>query len=331
MNHILERLPILILEPHARCNCRCVMCDIWKTTEQREIPAEELARHLGDFERLGVEWVVFSGGEALMHTDLFRLADLLHERRIRTTVLSSGLLLERYAAQTVQHIGDVIVSLDGPPGVHDQIRGIPGAFEKLARGVKAIQQLAPEYSISARCTVQALNAPHLPAVVDAARRLGLASISFLAADLTSTAFNRPEPWAAARQARLLPDGDELQQGIERLIGSGDCGKFISESAEKLRRIGAHFRADRGLEPHRAPRCNAPWVSAVIEANGDVRPCFFHPRIGNLEGMSFEAVLNGSQAIRFRQNLRVSDDPICQRCVCSLYREEPVMTLAALRS
>ena len=23
-------LPIVILMPHSRCNCRCIMCDIWK-------------------------------------------------------------------------------------------------------------------------------------------------------------------------------------------------------------------------------------------------------------------------------------------------------------
>ena len=35
MNERLEHLPILILEPHNRCNCRCVMCDIWKLADVR--------------------------------------------------------------------------------------------------------------------------------------------------------------------------------------------------------------------------------------------------------------------------------------------------------
>ena len=71
---MLERLPILVLQPHNRCNCRCVMCDIWKLTDAQEISAAELERHLADIERLGVEWVVFTGGEPLMHSDLFRLS-----------------------------------------------------------------------------------------------------------------------------------------------------------------------------------------------------------------------------------------------------------------
>ena len=48
------------------------MCDIWKTDSVQEISAEELERHASDLERLQVEWVVFSGGEPLMHSDLFR-------------------------------------------------------------------------------------------------------------------------------------------------------------------------------------------------------------------------------------------------------------------
>src|SRR5450631_4652601 len=111
MKALLERLPILVLEPHNRCNCRCVMCDIWKIADAREIGAAELERHLADIERLGVEWVVFTGGEPLMHSDLFRLATMLRARRIRTTILSTGLLLERYAERIVESTDEVIVSL----------------------------------------------------------------------------------------------------------------------------------------------------------------------------------------------------------------------------
>ena len=90
------------------------MCDIWKLTEAQEITAAELERHLADIERLGVEWVVFTGGEPLMHSDLFRLSALLRDRGIRTTILSTGLLLERNAARIVESTDEVIVSLDGP-------------------------------------------------------------------------------------------------------------------------------------------------------------------------------------------------------------------------
>ena len=48
MSPVITQLPILILYPHSRCNCRCVMCDIWKTSESREISAADLERHAAD-------------------------------------------------------------------------------------------------------------------------------------------------------------------------------------------------------------------------------------------------------------------------------------------
>jgi len=308
---MIERLPVLVLEPHARCNCRCVMCDIWKITDAREISAAELERHMADIERLQVEWVVFSGGEPLMHSDLFRLSAMLSGRGIRTTILSTGLLLERFAREIVAGVDDVIVSLDGPPTIHDQVRRVPEAFSRLAAGVRAIHALAPSFPISGRCTVQALNAEHLRAIVATARELGLRSISFLAADLTSAAFNRPIPWSSDRQSSVAPDGVALTREMEALISEYPNDGFILESPAKLRRIVA---------PEGAPRCNAPWVSAVMEPNGDVRPCFFHPPIGNTANSTLAQIVNSPEATAFRERLVVAEDPICRRCVCSLYVE-----------
>ena len=320
MTAFLERLPILVLEPHNRCNCRCVMCDIWKIADAREIGADELERHLADMERLGVEWVVFTGGEPLMHSDLFCLSTMLRGRGIRTTILSTGLLLEPNAARIVERTDEVIVSLDGPAEIHDEIRRVPGAFARLVKGVETVHRLSRAFPISARCTVQARNAARLRATVQAARDMGLRSVSFLAADLSSTAFNRSVEWPADRQSTVAPELAALESEVESLIAGYPADGFILESPEKLRRIVAHFRAHYGLAPHIAPHCNAPWVSAVVESNGDVRPCFFHAVIGNTAGTTLGAVLNGPQAIAFREGLQVADNPICQRCVCSLYVE-----------
>ena len=212
---------------------------------------------------------------------------------------------------------EVIVSLDGPSKIHDEIRRVPGAFDRLASGVCAVHCLSPAFPISARCTVQARNAAHLRDTVRAAREMGLHSLSFLAADLSSTAFNRAVEWLAEKQFAVAPELGELEREMEALIAEYPGDGFILETPQKLRRIVAHFRAHYGLEPHVAPRCNAPWVSAVLESNGDVRPCFFHAVIGNTAGTTLGAVLNGPQAIAFRESLRVADNPTCQRCVCSL--------------
>jgi MoaA/NifB/PqqE/SkfB family radical SAM enzyme len=326
MNHVIDRLPILILFPHSRCNCRCVMCDIWKIDTVQEISAEELERHAGDIQALGVEWVVFSGGEPLMHSDLFRLSRRLRGMGIRTTVLTTGLLLERYARSLSETCDDVIVSLDGPPEIHDRIRRTPGAFRMLSAGVRALHHLHPGYPVAARCTVQKQNHAGLRETVRTAAAMGLQSISFLAADLTSAAFNRPDGWPGERQLEVGLDSHEvraLEAEMESLIQerSADLGGFILETPEKLRRIVRHFQAHLGLAEPVSPRCNAPWVSAVVESDGAVRPCFFHPPLGNLTGGSLREVLNSPIAVEFRRTLDISRNPVCRRCVCSLYRPE----------
>jgi len=317
----LNSLPVLILNPHSRCNCRCTMCDIWKTTEAQEISVHDLKRQLQSIERLRVQWVVFSGGEALMHSDLWGLIDLLRKRQIRITLLSSGLLLGRHAASLVKSVDDVIISLDGPPAIHNSIRGVPGAFEITAAGIASILERDSDFCISARCTVQRSNFRHLRETVDAARGLHLNSISFLAADIDSTAFARPDGWALEKKTTIGLDTAEiaaLELEMEALISRGECGSFVCESPAKLRRIAHHFRAALNEIPAVAPACNAPWKSAVVEADGSVRPCFFHGPIGNLNsGKPLEQILNSPEAVAFRGSLNVATNPICQKCVCSL--------------
>jgi radical SAM protein with 4Fe4S-binding SPASM domain len=57
---------------------------------------------------------------------------------------------------------------------------------------------------------------------------------------------------------------------------------------------------------------------VIEASGDVRPCFFHPVIGNIHRQGLPDILNGPQTLQFRATLDIASNEICRRCVCSLH-------------
>ena len=58
MTHAIETLPVLLIEAHSRCNCRCVMCDIWKANAAgRELSEEVLSAHVGAIRRLRVRRV----------------------------------------------------------------------------------------------------------------------------------------------------------------------------------------------------------------------------------------------------------------------------------
>jgi Fe-coproporphyrin III synthase len=319
----LTSMPILILNVHSHCNCRCIMCDIWKRETHEQVRVSDLDRHRASLRNLGVRQVVLSGGEPLLHSDLGALCDFFRQENIRLTLLTTGLLLFKRAHDVATLFDDVIVSIDGPRQVHDAIRRVYGAFDVIAKGVAAIHAQQPKMQISCRTTIQKANHRHLRATATAAKIIGFDSISFLAADLTSEAFNRPLIWPGDRQneiALTVAEVAVLEDEIEQLIrqhADDIRSQYIAETPEKLRRIVGRFRAHLGQTAPNSPLCNAPWVSSVVEVDGSVRPCFFHRSIGNIHASTLEEVVNGEAAQVFRQSLNVSENPTCQRCVCSL--------------
>ena len=322
--HKIYSLPVVILMSHSGCNCRCVMCDIWQgSANPRQLAEADVRVLLASLKKLRTRWVVMSGGEALLNPAFFQLCDLLRSAGLKVTLLSTGLLLKKYAADVAGYTDEVIVSLDGPPAVHDRIRRVPGAFEKLEAGVQAVKELVPEFPLSARCVIQRLNYADWPNIVGVARSAGLDQISFLPADVTSEAFNRLDPWSQERVVEVKLDRSDLPRLgaiIERLLvdhaADFESG-FIAESPAKIERIYQYYAALQGLAPFPQVRCNAPWVSAVVEADGTIRPCFFHPAQGHIHTGSLAETLNGPAAVAFRRRLDLDTDPICRHCVCSL--------------
>ncbi len=329
----LTAMPILMLNAHSRCNCRCVMCDIWKRETNDQIRAEDMERHRASLQSLGVRHVVLTGGEPLLHNDLAALCNFFREQGIHLTLLTTGLLLLKRADDVATLFDDVIISIDGPQQIHDAIRRVNGAFDLIQRGVAAVRQRNPSLAITCRSTIQKANHRYLRATVRAAQDLGVDSISFLAADLTSEAFNRLVIWPGEKQNEIGLSSDEaaaLEDEMEALIveyAEEIRSKFILESDSKLRRIALRFREHLGQAAPKSPVCNAPWVSAVVEVDGAVRPCFFHRPIGSLASATLEEVVNGEAAVAFRESLDVENDPTCRRCVCSLnYQGEETQVL-----
>lgn len=334
----LGSLPILLLNVHEHCNCRCVMCDIWQRKDGRELDLADFARHRESLLQLGVRNVVLTGGEPLLHRNFVMLCDFLKDCNIIVTLLTTGLLISKNAAAIAGAVDEIIVSLDGPEEVHDQVRRVNGAYRLIGDGIRAVKQISAALPVHGRCTVQKANHRLLRKTVDAARALAMDSISFLAADATSQAFNRELVWPGQRQNQIMlthPEVEALEEEIAALIREYVVDirtRYIRESEYKLKRISRRFREHLGELSPIAPQCNAPWVSAVLEVDGSVRPCFFHKKIGSVEGKTLQQVINGYDARAFRTSLNVSEDPICRRCVCSLnYKPAPASQSPVLRA
>jgi MoaA/NifB/PqqE/SkfB family radical SAM enzyme len=321
---VITALPIVILMPHSACNCRCVMCDIWKGNHNlKQLTEEDIYGLLSSLKKLRTQQVLMSGGEALLNKNFFRFCEILKKENIKVSLLSTGLTLKRNAEQIVEWVNDLIVSIDGDEITHDQIRNIPGAFNKLKEGIAAIEILKPDFKITGRTVIHQLNFRRWPEIIEAAKEIGLQQISFLPADVSSHAFNRELAWDENRQHEILlsrNDLPELKNVIDNLLIKNENDfniKFIAESPEKIMKIYTYYAAFYGLINFPYKRCNAPWVSTVIEADGNVRPCFFHEAYGNIRTSSLDKIINSEKAINFRRNLDMDENETCRKCVCYL--------------
>jgi MoaA/NifB/PqqE/SkfB family radical SAM enzyme len=321
--HKISALPVVILMPHSACNCRCVMCDIWKDNKNlKQLTEHDITGLLDTLRKFGTQQVAMSGGEALLNANFFKLCAILKKEKIKISLLSTGLSVKKNAEQLLNWVDDLIVSLDGDEALHDAIRNVPGAFNKLKDGVQYLKSLDPDYRVTARTVIHRLNFRNWEAIINEAKLMSIDQVSFLPADVSSHAFNRQMAWEEPKQHEILISEKELPELLEvinRIISdkADFISGFIAESTEKIQQIYQYYAAFYGLNPFPFKKCNAPWVSTVIEADGSVRPCFFHEVIGNIRDSSLATILNSKEAISFRKTLDMSVNPTCVKCVCSL--------------
>src|SRR6266478_4541675 len=104
---VIKALPIVILMPHSACNCRCVMCDIWKDNKNlKQLTEKDISGLITSLKKFGTQQVVMSGGEALLNPNFFKLCEILQKNKIKVSLLSTGLLLKKNAPAMLQFVND---------------------------------------------------------------------------------------------------------------------------------------------------------------------------------------------------------------------------------
>lgn len=324
MNDTLDKLISvrkLMLWLNSGCNARCSMCDIWKEKAGCMLSHEQIASWAPEWKAQGLKTVVLCG-ESLMHPELWPIVAVLKKCELRIELLTNGLLLRKYASQVAAHCHVVRVSLDGPPDLHNRMRGIPTAYEKLAEGIAVLRAAAPDFPASARCAINRQNFRQLAETVQTAKALGLSGISFSATDVhNEEAFRRVGQINEAYIGGLFicrSQVEEFRDALDRFLdqcrADFDSG-FITDTPDFLRQQVLGFYADLNGGERRPIRCNAPWTSAVLEYDGTLRPCFPMPAYGKLgEFGGLRQAVNGVAITAFRSRLNVSDSLVCRRCV-----------------
>jgi MoaA/NifB/PqqE/SkfB family radical SAM enzyme len=317
----LEQLPLVTLYLTERCNSRCISCDYWRHG-RADMNLESVTRLLPSLAQLRTRVVLISGGEPLLNPEWAEIAELLRESGLKLWLLTSGLSLAKHARRVSQVFDAITVSLDGTnPETYAAIRGLD-AFDIVCRGIRAAASAGAPVSV--RVTVQRANYRQLPAFVELARQAGAQQVSFLAVDVANPhAFGRVDDFAAdlALQPQDLPVLEQILCSLERDHAEDFRSAFIAETPLKLRRIHRYFSAVCGADGYPPVRCNAPEFSAVIDARGRVRPCFFIPGPDDaLVVDDLGHVLNGEPMTLLRTDIRERRRAECATCVCSMWRD-----------
>ncbi|MGE4056204.1 MAG: radical SAM protein, partial [Vicinamibacterales bacterium] len=127
------------------CNFRCEMCNIWQKKSVNEMTPDEVGRF---FERWSqFRWVHLTGGELFMRRDLDDLVAAIQGNCRSLFLLNfpttgwfgdkTVTLAERTLARGVGRLM-ITISLDGPQPLHDEVRGLPGSWE---RGIETFKRL----------------------------------------------------------------------------------------------------------------------------------------------------------------------------------------------
>jgi Fe-coproporphyrin III synthase len=318
----LRRLPLLTLYLTERCNSRCVTCDYWRHGRV-DMDLAAVERLVPSLAGLQTEVVLISGGEPLLNPEWTDIAQLLRAHGLKLWLLTSGLSLAKHARRVAELFTAVTVSLDGTDReTYAAIRGLD-AFDKVCEGIRAVAGAGP--LVNLRITLQRANFRQMPAFVDLARQLGVRQISFLAVDVANPqAFGRLSDFDSglALQPDDLPVFERVLDNLEQEHAAAFESGLIAESPQKLRRLLQYFRAIHGLAAHPPVRCNAPEFSAVVDAKGHVRPCFFIPGPDGvaLSKDDLPAALNGATMSGLRESIRAGERRECATCVCPLWRD-----------
>ncbi len=356
------------------CNLRCKMCGQWGDTgifrmhsssadatdgalerqriqeligAKRQLSLEDYVRLLDELE----PWrpiISLFGGEPLLYPDILPLVREIKRRSLTCTIITNGGRLEPLAKELVEAgIDSIAVSIDGPPEVHNRIRGRGDAYEKAVAGVRAVARWRKELSRAMPMTiailpVTELNMDAMAPALEALRELPLDTINIglrwfipenvgaeyervmreeLGVAATSwKGFQFDGASIAATRGRELAELVRLLKGLKRrrfldsTLGRPWTSFVPDVPAEKVPEYFSDFRQTFGHG-----MCPVAWYFAQVEPDGEVTFCGDFPDyfIGNVRKQSFREIWTGEKARRFRVKLAREPLPICARC-CGNY-------------
>jgi len=161
------------------CNFRCEMCNIWQKKSVNEMTPDEVGLFFEKWPQF--RWVHLTGGELFMRRDLDALVASIQKSCKSLFLLNfpttgwfgdkTVSLVDRTLARGVGRLM-VTISIDGPKAIHEEMRGLPGSWE---RGIETFRRLRgikrSNFQTVVGMTLMAKNANQVEATVDAIRQV----------------------------------------------------------------------------------------------------------------------------------------------------------------
>lgn len=160
--------PVVIWNLTRRCNLACTHC--YSISSDRAYPGEltldEICAVMDDLRAFGVPALILSGGEPLLHPDLWSISARARAMGFVVALSSNGALIDedtadRIAAAGYDYVG---ISLDGLEAVHDRFRGRAGAFAASRAAVRRCVRRGLRVGI--RFTLTQANADQLDGLLE---------------------------------------------------------------------------------------------------------------------------------------------------------------------
>lgn len=325
-----------------RCNLNCLHChqNSSSTSSYKELTTSQAFKVVDNMSDAGVAILTFSGGEPLLHKDIYDIIKRANDCGMLCTIASNGTLM---TLETAKRLADggvkrVEIGLDGArPETHDFLRNKPGSFEATIQGIKNCAAVGFE-ELATTMTLYSKNVNELEETMDLAEKLGATRFylnRLIPAGRGCDAMHldvKPKDKIKALEAiykkfhESIVNGSGIQcyaRGMTyyaRLCYERSNGEILTVS-EALSGYEKMFQEKFGLEISKIVRklatgfsgCSTGLTYAGLTASGDLIPCVPTPiKLGNLLEQSLEEIWAHNELLNYIRN-RKELKGACKKC------------------
>jgi len=320
--------PFLVVWDYTyRCNLRCKHCYIDAGIDRGEMSIEEKRKALNIMAEAGVVSIAFSGGEPLLGDGIYEMIKSASDYGIFTAVATNGTLITKEVAEKLKRagLGYAQISLDAPlPNIHDDFRGIPGAWERTIRGIKNAKKAGLMVEIS--MTITKYNIHLVDKMIELAKELGVDYFMHFNFVPTGRGKDIIEKDISPREREMLlrSFAVKLQENfpVPTLSTAPQLARVTLQVSGKPEShnsvVAGHFY---GFEARRSASevaeflggCGAGRLYISLEPNGDIQPCVFLPiNVGNILEDDFEDLWKNNPILNSLRN-RDAYHGFCAQC------------------